>query len=91
MHLLTGPVMGAIAWLMLGVYQIGYMIEEPFQGSLRLRVLCDAIYRDVMSNNKGGLINRESAFVIEDEEMDEWSKMSQAPTESEFAQDNLNW
>lgn len=91
MDLLTGPVMGVIAWLMLGVYQIGYMIEDPFQGSLRLRVLCDAIYRDVMSNNTGGLITRKSAFIIEDEELDEWSKISQVSTESDFAQGNLYW
>jgi predicted membrane chloride channel (bestrophin family) len=46
--LLTGPVMGLAAWLFYGIYQIGYTIEDPFQGSLRLSTLCDAIFRDVM-------------------------------------------
>jgi predicted membrane chloride channel (bestrophin family) len=45
---LTAPVMGLIAWLLLGIYQIGFEIEDPFTGSLRLQVLCDAIYRDML-------------------------------------------
>jgi predicted membrane chloride channel (bestrophin family) len=48
--LLTGPVTACIAWLLLGVYQIGYSIEDPFQGSLRLSILCDAIRRDVIGD-----------------------------------------
>ena len=87
LNLLTGPVMGLIAWIMLGVYQIGYMIEDPFQGSLRLRVLCDAIYRDVMSNNNAGLINRQSAFEIDPEELSEWKTLAQPPAEPQYAQD----
>lgn len=79
--------MGIIAWIMLGVYQIGYMIEDPFQGSLRLRVLCDAIYRDVMSNGKAGLINRQSAFEIDDEELGEWKTLAQPSVEPEYVQD----
>lgn len=71
LQLLTAPVMGTIAWLMLGVYQIGYTIEDPFQGSLRLKMLCDAIYRDVMSGSNG-LLNRQSAFEIDSKELDEW-------------------
>jgi len=46
--LLTGPVTAGIAWLLFGVYQIGYSIEDPFQGTLRLSILCDAIRRDVL-------------------------------------------
>ena len=46
--LLTGPVMGIISWLLFGVYQIGYSIEDPFQGTLRLSILCDAIKKDVL-------------------------------------------
>jgi predicted membrane chloride channel (bestrophin family) len=80
LHLLTAPVMGAIAWLMLGVYQIGYTIEDPFQGSLRLRVLCDAIYRDVMTGNDGTLLNRQSAFEIDNDEVEEWSEMPPEPS-----------
>ena len=82
LKLLTAPVMGAIAWLMLGVYQIGYTIEDPFQGSLRLRVLCDAIYHDVMSGNNG-LLNRQSAFEIDNEELEEWRNMPPEPKYTE--------
>jgi predicted membrane chloride channel (bestrophin family) len=77
--LLTAPVMGAIAWIMLGVYQIGYTIEDPFQGSLRLRVLCDAIYRNVMCDQKGNLVNRKSAFEMNDEEVSEWRELPPEP------------
>jgi predicted membrane chloride channel (bestrophin family) len=73
--LLTGPVMGAIAWLLLGVYQIGYTIEDPFQGSLRLNVLCDAVYRDVMFGIKQKQDPRGSAFALEAAEMDEWDRL----------------
>ena len=50
--LVTGPVVGAVAWLLLGVYQIGFTIEDPFQesstsSSLRLSLLCNAVYRNV--------------------------------------------
>ena len=79
LHLLTAPVMGAIAWLLLGVYQIGYVVEDPFQGSLRLRELCDAIYRDVLASTNGTLLNRQSAFEMDCEEMDEWSDMPPEP------------
>jgi Bestrophin, RFP-TM, chloride channel len=44
----TAPANAAIAWLFFGVYQIGYSIEDPFQGSLRLSILCDAIRRSVI-------------------------------------------
>ena len=69
--LLTGPVMAVTAWLMFGVYQIGAVIEDPFQGSLRLRMLSDAIYRDVMygADMKN---RRESAYALDDE-LDEWN------------------
>lgn len=46
--LLAGPTMGLVAWLLFGVYQIGYSIENPFQGSIRLSILCDAIRKDVL-------------------------------------------
>ena len=36
------------SWLLYGIYQIGYTIEDPFQGSLRLTILSEAIFRDVM-------------------------------------------
>lgn len=50
MGLFTAPVTACIAWLYFGVYQIGYSIEDPFQGSLRLSNLCDAIRRDVVGS-----------------------------------------
>jgi predicted membrane chloride channel (bestrophin family) len=51
--LLTAPVTACIAWLLFGVYQIGYSIEDPFQGTLRLSILCDAIRRDVLGKTSG--------------------------------------
>lgn len=51
MGLLTAPVAACIAWILFGVYQIGYTIEDPFQGSLRLSILCDAISRDVLGTD----------------------------------------
>lgn len=89
LNLLTAPVMGAIAWLMLGVYQIGYTIEDPFQGSLRLKVLCDAIYHDVMAGNNGTLLNRQSAFEMDSEELNEWSEMPPEP--DDFSQQEVAW
>ena len=59
--LLTAPVTACTAWLLYGIYQIGYSIEDPFQGSLRLSILCDAIRRDVMGNYD----DRDSAFAGE--------------------------
>lgn len=50
--LLTGPICAITAWLMFGVYQIGHSIEDPFQKTLRLSSLCNAIRRDVLGENK---------------------------------------
>ena len=71
--LFTGPVVGAMAWLLLGVYQIGYTIEDPFQGSLRLSLLCDAVYRDVMYIGRQDENSRDSAYRIMDHELNEWN------------------
>ena len=49
---------GITAWLLYGIYQIGYKIEDPFQGSLRLSTLCDGIYRNVRMER------RASAFEV---------------------------
>mmetsp|Transcript_11112 Transcript_11112/g.14034 ORF Transcript_11112/g.14034 Transcript_11112/m.14034 type:complete len:556 (+) Transcript_11112:284-1951(+) len=50
--LLTGPICGLTAWLMFGVYQIGHSIEDPFQKTLRLSILCNNIRRDVLGQNQ---------------------------------------
>jgi predicted membrane chloride channel (bestrophin family) len=63
----TAPVMGLAAWLMYGIYQIGYTIEDPFQGSLRLATLCDGIFRDVMCDER-----RATAFNVTMSEHEEW-------------------
>jgi len=62
--LLTGPATGIIAWVLFGIYQIGYEIEDPFQKSLRLSIFCDAIRRDVLGVEELG--ERTSAFYIEE-------------------------
>lgn len=68
--LLTGPATAVMAWVLFGVYQIGYSIEDPFQKSLRLSILCDAIRRDVLGDDDD-LGSRNSAFYIEEDEGDE--------------------
>jgi hypothetical protein len=79
---MTGPVTAIIAWLLFGVYQIGHSIEDPFQGSLRLSMLCNAIRRDVLADtdsgtgtdheNDGDRVGaRNSAFMVEDEDQDD--------------------
>lgn len=45
---------------MFGVYEIGYSIEDPFQGTLRLSILCDGIRRDVLGDD----LHRETAFQL---------------------------
>lgn len=58
LKLLTAPAIFLISWLMFGIYEIGYSIEDPFQGTLRLSVLCDAIRRDVLADE----VIRSTAF-----------------------------
>jgi len=43
------------------VYEIGYAIEDPFQGTLRLSILCDGVRRDVLGDEN----IRNSAFVLD--------------------------
>lgn len=62
----TGLLMSIMAWLMFGVYQIGYSIEDPFQGSIRLSILCDNIRRDVL----GDTYMRDTAFQLDTNEND---------------------
>ena len=64
---MTGPAAGVIAWLMFGIYQIGYSIEDPFQGSLRLSILCDAIRNDVIGSVEDDMEDegRNTAYTIE--------------------------
>jgi predicted membrane chloride channel (bestrophin family) len=64
MRVLTGPVLFLVSWLLFGVYEIGYAIEDPFQGTLRLSILCDTIRRDVLGDNV-----RSTAFVLESPEI----------------------
>lgn len=61
LELLTAPAVFLVSWLMFGVYEIGYSIEDPFQGTLRLSVLCDTIRRDVLADE----VIRNTAFIKE--------------------------
>jgi hypothetical protein len=74
LRLLTGPVLFLVSWLLFGVYEIGYSIEDPFQGTLRLSVLCDMIRRDVM----GDEVTRSTAFEIEDLDKEKAEKAAAA-------------
>ena len=40
-----------MAWLLFGIYQIGHHVEDPFNGSLRLSILCEAIRKDLLSED----------------------------------------
>ena len=72
---MTGPIMGATAWLLFGVYQIGHSIEDPFQGTLRLSILCEAIRKDVMSASKD---DRDSAYAADDDDIadEDWTSVT---------------
>jgi len=67
MGIMTGPATAIIAWLMFGVYEIGYSIEDPFQGSLRLSILCDAIRTDVlnMDNDDDGDLEQDESWMLD--------------------------
>lgn len=60
MGMFTAVANTCISWLFFGVYQIGYSIEDPFQGSLRLSTLCDVIRRNVLVRS------RDSAYNVDD-------------------------
>ena len=62
--LMTGPILFVVSWMLFGVYEIGYSIEDPFQGTLRLSILCDAIRRDVL----GDELIRNTAFTLNEVE-----------------------
>jgi len=64
LKLLTGPVVFIAAWLLYGIYEIGVRIEDPFQGTLRLSIMCDTIRRDVL----GDEAVRSTAFQLETDE-----------------------
>jgi len=64
MKYLTGPMLFIVSWLLFGVYEIGYAIEDPFQGTLRLSILCDGVRRDVLGDEN----IRNSAFRLEEDD-----------------------
>eukprot|EP00536_Pseudo-nitzschia_multiseries_P014940 jgi/Psemu1/291731/fgenesh1_pg.793_\ len=64
LELFTAPAVFLVSWLMFGIYEIGYSIEDPFQGTLRLSVLCDTIRRDVLADE----VIRNTAFEREEKE-----------------------
>lgn len=63
---ITVPAMGGLAFVMYGIYQIGYMIEDPFQGSLRLTHLSDQILRDVAMFQRNATAITERATIPKD-------------------------
>lgn len=72
LQLLTAPMCFIVAWLLFGVYEIGYSIEDPFQGSLRLSILSDGIRRDVLGDENVRL----SAFTLEEDEINDQSDLN---------------
>ena len=59
----TGPIIFLVSWLLFGVYEIGVRIEDPFQGTLRLSIMCDMVRRDVLADES----IRSTAFQLETE------------------------
>lgn len=89
--LLTGPVLAVVSWILFGVYEIGSRIEDPFQGTLRLSIYCDAIRRDVLAD----AIARDTAFDLEEEEKpssdddDEYAAFELDSESEEYDEDDL--
>lgn len=74
LRFLTAPAIFLLSWTMYGVYEIGYSIEDPFQGTLRLSVLCDAIRRDVLADE----VIRNTAFESHESDKNQMQQESQA-------------
>lgn len=71
---LTGAALFLISWLLFGVYEIGVAIEDPFQGTLRLSIMCDIVRRDVL----GDEIIRSTAFDLQDDNDDDEEDLEEA-------------
>merc|ERR1712070_424116 len=69
---------------MFGVYEIGYSIEDPFQGTLRLSVLCDTIRRDVLADE----LIRNTAFDVESTKSSSSSKQQHVDGSEEEQDDD---
>jgi len=82
--LMTGPVLFVLSWMLFGVYEIGYSIEDPFQGTLRLSILCDAIRRDVLADE----VIRNTAFKLNEPVIKEVSKGSVDDDNYDFDDDD---
>eukprot|EP00531_Pseudo-nitzschia_arenysensis_P001559 CAMPEP_0116133552 /NCGR_PEP_ID=MMETSP0329-20121206/10168_1 /TAXON_ID=697910 /ORGANISM="Pseudo-nitzschia arenysensis, Strain B593" /LENGTH=558 /DNA_ID=CAMNT_0003628193 /DNA_START=111 /DNA_END=1787 /DNA_ORIENTATION=- len=84
LELLTAPAIFLVSWLMFGVYEIGYSIEDPFQGTLRLSVLCDTIRRDVLADE----LIRNTAFDVESTKSSSSSKQQHVDGSEEEQDDD---
>lgn len=62
LRLVTGPVLYIMSWMLFGVFEVSCAIEDPFQGTLRLSILCDTIRRDVLGDEN----IRSTAFRLEE-------------------------
>lgn len=55
------------------------MIEDPFQGTLRLSILCDTIRRDVLGDEH----NRSTAFRLEEKDKVKRQSSESDPTDEQ--------
>lgn len=85
LELLTAPAVCLVSWLMFGVYEIGYSIEDPFQGTLRLSVLCDTIRRDVLADE----VIRNTAFERESKNSSDEDREYESPIVKESSRQVL--
>jgi len=43
---LTAPVVSVVTWALFGILELGHNIEDPFNKSIKLAPICEAIYHD---------------------------------------------
>lgn len=72
----TSPIMLFVSWALTGIYELAHQTETPFQGSLRMSILCDAIYRDVMYGTIFMKL-RMTAFTEGSEDRKSWREMDE--------------
>ncbi|CAM9284102.1 unnamed protein product, partial [Phaeothamnion confervicola] len=46
---MTVPMMALVTWALFGIQEIGLLIEDPFQRTLKLEIIANTIFADVMS------------------------------------------
>ena len=72
--LATGPVIGVLTWALFGIYEIGVQIEDPFQRTLKLSVICEQIKNEIVDEDWR---DRRSAFNFDEAKLDQTHHLPQ--------------